>query len=69
VKIKELQSYDNQDQKKEKKGKKEKRVKFQLIGPLGKIHNIIVYIRGSTAYITEFLKLAKRQILLNNHTR
>jgi hypothetical protein len=69
VKIEELQSYDDQDQKKEKEGEEERRVKFRLIGPLGKIHNIVVYIRGLTARIAEFLELAGRRIPLDNRTR
>lgn len=44
-------------------------MKFRLIGPLDKIHNIIIYIRGSTARITKFLELVKRKILLNNRIR
>jgi hypothetical protein len=44
-------------------------VKFRLIGPLGKIYNIVVYIRGLTARIAEFLELVGRRILLDNCTR
>jgi hypothetical protein len=33
------------------------------------MHNIVVYIRGSTACITEFLELIGRRIPLNNCTR
>ena len=39
------------------------------MGPLGKMHNIIIHIHGSTAQITEFLELAGRLIPLDNHTR
>jgi hypothetical protein len=69
VEIEELKSYNDQDQRGEKEGKEERRVKFRLIGPLSKIHNIVVYIRGSTARIAEFLELIGRQIPLNNRTR
>jgi len=39
------------------------------MGPLGKMHNIVVHIRGSTARIAEFLELARRLIPLDNRTR
>jgi hypothetical protein len=39
------------------------------MGPLGKIYNIIVYIRGLTARIAEFLELVGRRILLDNRIR
>jgi hypothetical protein len=59
--------------KKEKKGeignKEERRVKFRLIGPLGQLYNIIVYIRGSTACTNKFIELAGRRVLLDNRTR
>jgi hypothetical protein len=44
-------------------------VKFQLIEPLSKTHNIVIYIYSSTACIAEFLKLVRRRILLNNRTK
>jgi hypothetical protein len=67
--MEELESYDNQDQRGEKEDKEERRVKFRLMGPLSKMHNIVVHIRGSTARITEFLELAGRRIPLDNRTR
>jgi hypothetical protein len=69
VEIEELELYNNQDQRGEKEGKEEKRVKFRLIGPLNKIYNIVVYIRGSTTCIAKFLELIGRRILLNNCIR
>ena len=39
------------------------------MGPLGKLHNIVIYIRGLTARITEFVKLIGRRIPLDNRTR
>jgi hypothetical protein len=69
VEIEELKSYDDQDQRGEKEGEEERRVKFRLIGPLGKMYNIVVYIRGLTARIAEFLELTGRRIPLNNRTR
>jgi hypothetical protein len=69
VEIEELKSYDDQDQRGEKQGEEERRVKFRLIGPLSKMHNIVVHIRGSTACIAKFLELARRRIPLDNRTR
>jgi hypothetical protein len=43
--------------------------KFRLLGPLGKLHNIIVHIRGSPSRTAEFLHLASRMIPFDNHTR
>jgi hypothetical protein len=45
------------------------RAKFRLLEPLGQGHNIVVYIRGSSAYIDHFRKLTKRMILIDNYTR
>jgi hypothetical protein len=39
------------------------------MGPLGKMHNIVVHIRGSTTRIAEFLEIAERRIPLDNCTR
>ena len=69
MEIEELESYDAQDQRGEKEGEEERRVKFRLIGPLSKMHNIVVHIRSSTARIAKFLELAGRRILLDNCTR
>jgi hypothetical protein len=60
--------YNNED-KKDKGDKKARNVKFRLIGLLDKIHNIVIYIQGLTAQIAEFVKLAKKQISLDNRTR
>ena len=67
--IEELESYDDEDKKGEKRDEEAKRIKFRLMGPLGKMHNIIIHICGSTAWIAEFLELAGRLIPLDNHTR
>jgi hypothetical protein len=47
----------------------ETKQKFRLLGPLGKLHNIIVNIRGSAGCTAEFLELAERMIPLDNCTR
>jgi len=39
------------------------------MGPLGKLHNIIIHIRSSANYIKQFIDLAGRRIPLNNYTR
>jgi hypothetical protein len=46
-----------------------KRVKFRLLGPLGQAYNIIVHMRGSPSRTAEFIKLAGRIILMDNHIR
>jgi hypothetical protein len=45
------------------------RATFRLLGPLSKLHNIIMNICSSSAYIKHFKNLAGRIIPLNNHTR
>ena len=42
---------------------------FHIMGPLGKLHNIVTYICGSASYIKEFKDLAGRLILLDNYIR
>jgi hypothetical protein len=44
--------------------------KFRLLGPLGKLHNIITYSRSTTALQLGFKELTNgRLVPLNNHTR
>ncbi|KAH8751159.1 hypothetical protein BGZ57DRAFT_775118, partial [Hyaloscypha finlandica] len=47
----------------------EKQMKFRLLGPLGKLYNIVVYIRRSPSRIARFKALARRLIPLDNRTR
>jgi hypothetical protein len=42
---------------------------FRGFGPLGKLHNIVVHIRGSPARLKQFEGLAGRLIPLDNNTR
>ncbi|KAJ6436675.1 hypothetical protein O9K51_10794 [Purpureocillium lavendulum] len=42
---------------------------FRSLGPLGQLHNIVVHIRGSSARLREFIKLAGRAVPLDNYTR
>ena len=80
--IKEFESYDDdeeestdtedeEDREEEENEEVEeaKRAKFRLMGPLGKIHNIVVYIRRLPSRTKEFLKYAKRRVPLSNKTR
>jgi hypothetical protein len=46
-----------------------RRVKFRLLGPLGKAHNIMAHIRKSPARIAKWIGLVKRMILMDNRTR
>jgi len=66
--MEELEAYDI-DEKTGESDQETVRVKFRLLGPLGKSHNIVIYIRNSTARSEEFMKLAKRQIPMDNRTR
>ena len=61
--------YDAQDQAGETGDEEAKKLKFRLMGPLGQAHNIVVYIRGSTTCVEEFIFLAGRMIPLDNRTR
>jgi len=42
---------------------------FRAMGPLGKLHNIVVHIRSSAGRIQEFKDIAERMIPLDNRTR
>jgi hypothetical protein len=42
---------------------------FRLLGLLGQEHNIMVYIRSSSAHITRFKELAGKMIPMDNRTR
>ena len=48
---------------------KEQRATFRVLGPLGKLHNIVVHIRGSPSRTAYFKDLAGRIIPLDNQTR
>jgi len=64
----ELMSYDD----KEKQGDihdQDQRQQFRLLGPLGKLHNIVVYIQKSLQRVKAFLDSAKRMVPLDNRTR
>jgi hypothetical protein len=61
--------YEEQKQSIELRDEDEKKKLFCLLSPLGQGHNIVVYIRSSSAYIARFKKLAGRMIPMDNHTR
>jgi hypothetical protein len=67
--MEQLESYDEKERRGEIGDKEERRVLFRLIGPLGQLYNIIVYIRGSSGRTKEFLELVGRMIPLDNRTR
>ena len=69
VDIDELESYDKEEADGELINEEAKKAKFKLLGPLGKAHNIVVYIRGSGARAEHFRKLAGRMIPMDNRTR
>jgi hypothetical protein len=69
IDLNKLKSYDLKDKDGELTDKEAKRAWFRLLGPLGQGHNIVVYIRGSSAYIKHFRTLARRMILMDNRTR
>jgi len=57
------------DERGELSGNKDAAEKFRLLGPLGKLHNILVYSRSQSALEKEFIELAGRMVPLNNRTR
>jgi hypothetical protein len=69
ITIEELESYDELEKRGELKDTDKVKRKFQLLRPLGKLHNIIVDIRSSTNRTAEFLALAIRMVPLDNRTR
>jgi hypothetical protein len=46
-----------------------RRVKFRLLGPLGKAYNIVAHICKLPARIAKWIGLVKRMILIDNYTR
>jgi hypothetical protein len=57
---------EQQDEKETKE--RQNRIRIQM-GVMGKLHNLVVYIRGSSGRTKEFVELAGRRIPLNNRTR
>jgi len=69
IDLEELASYDLEDKDRKLTDEEAKRARFRLLGPLGKGHNIIVYISRSLAYTEVFRKLIRRLILIDNRMR
>ncbi len=69
IDIEKLESYDEMDERGELSGNKDATEKFRLLGPLGKLHNILVYSRSQSALEKEFIELAGRMVPLDNRTR
>jgi len=65
----ELESYDHLDEEEELADNEGIAAKFRELGPLGKLHNILIYSRSNDVLIQEFVKLATRLIPLDNRTR
>ncbi len=69
IKKEQLESYDEQEGKGEVGNEEDQRAAFRVMGPLGKLHNIIIHIRSSAGRTKEFRDLAGRIIPLDNRTR
>lgn len=69
IEMDQLESYDEQEAKGERGDEEGKQAAFRLMGPLGKLHNIVTHIRGSASRTKEFKLLAERMIPLDNRTR
>ena len=67
--MEQLKSYDEEEAKGEVGDKEKKREAFRVIGPLGKLHNIVVHIRSSAGRTKEFKDMAGRMVPLDNRTR
>ncbi len=69
ISAEELESYEELKKRGELKNIEGVKRKFRLLGPLGKLYNIIVDIRSSGNRTAEFLALATRMVPLDNRTR
>jgi hypothetical protein len=69
IDIKELESYDKMNERGELSEKEDIARKFWLLRPLGKLHNILVHSRSTSALVKEFEELVERMVPLDNRTR
>jgi hypothetical protein len=70
INIEELELYNKIEKRGEQLSRKEEIAqKFCLLGPLGKLYNILVYLYSTTTFVKEFLELAERLVPLDNRTR
>jgi len=67
--LEELKLYNLKNINKELIEEEVKRARFRLLGLLGQVYNIIIYIRKSSAYIDTFRKIIRRIIPINNYIR
>ena len=67
--MEQLELYNEQEGKGDVGDEEEKRATFRVMGPLGKLYNIVVHIRNSADRTKEFKNLAERIIPLNNRIR
>jgi hypothetical protein len=68
IDMEELKSY-GQDEPEDPKRAQTKAQRFRLLGPLGKLHNIIVHTRSSSGHIADFCSLAERMVPVDGCTR
>jgi hypothetical protein len=59
----------NREEKRGEVGDEDQQRVFRLLGPLGKLHNIVVYIYSSASRTKEFIDLVIRMVPLDNRTR
>jgi len=64
-----LKSYDEQESEGKPIDNDDTRAVFRALGPLGKLHNIVVHIRGCPIRRKAFKELAGRLVPLDNRTR
>jgi hypothetical protein len=72
IEMDQLSSYDEEEvmgEERDEADDTQRRDTFRIIGPLGKLHNIVVHIRSSASRTKEFKDLAGRMIPLDNRTR
>jgi len=69
IRLEKLKLYNNQDRNRDSIDEKIKRLRFQLLGLLSQVYNIVIYIYKSFNRIKKFINLIKRIILIDNRIR
>lgn len=64
-----VEAEEDSDRATQEQKKKARQDKIRQMGPIGKLHNIVVYIRSSGNRTAEFTQEAERRIPLDNRTR
>ena len=67
--IEELESYDQEEETREVNNIADQQGRFRLIGPLGKLHNIVICVRSSSQRTKEFRDIIGQMVPLDNRTR